>query len=194
MSVPVPTSAFLWPTLSPTLQEVPGAASNLELTMTPPAEALPPDQPPAGGAAAPGVTPSGARPDRRRVRGRRQDPGPAAQPPRARPLRRDVERALLVQVLPAAPAPPADRGPAGARRPGRERRGDRRRRRHRRRHPDREPQPPVGHRALPGRRHRGGRDPARHLHHGRAPAGRHGPALLRAARRRPRSAGSSRAW
>ncbi len=97
-----------------------------------------------------------------------------------------MERALLVQVLPAASAPPADRGPAGARRPGRERRGDRRRRRHRRRHPDREPQPPVRHRALPGRGHGRGRDPPRHLHHGCAPTGRHGSALLRApGRRRP---------
>ena len=77
--------------------------------MTPPAEATtPPDQPLA----------PGARPDRRRVRGRRQDPRPPAQPPRAGPLRRHVERALLVQVVPAAPAPAADRGPA---RPGRAR-------------------------------------------------------------------------
>ena len=49
---------------------------------------------------------------------------------------------------------------------GRERRGHRRRRRDRRGHPHREPQPPVGHRALPGRGHRGGRDPPGHLHHG----------------------------
>ena len=141
------------------------------------------------GAAAPG-----ARPDRRRVRGRRQDPGPRPQPPRAGPVRRDVERALLVQVVPAAPAAPAHRGAAGARRSRRERRGDRRRRRHRGGHPDREPQPPLGHRALPGRRHRRGRHPARHLHHGGAPARRHGPALLRARPTTPASAGSSRAW
>ena len=69
--------------------------------------------------------------------------------------------------------------------PGRERRRRRRRRRHRGRHPHREPQPPLGHRAPPGRGDRRGRDPARHLHHGRPPAGRHGPALLRRARRRP---------
>ena len=111
--------------------------------------------------------------------------GRAAQPPGAGPLRRDVERALLLQVVAAPPAAPAHRGPAGAGRPGRERRGDRRRRRHRGGHPHREPQPPLGHRALPGRGHRGGRDPARHLHHGRAAAGGDGPALLRAARRRP---------
>ena len=69
--------------------------------------------------------------------------------------------------------------------PGRERRRDRRRRRHRRRHPHREPQPPVGHRALPGRGHRRRRHPARHLHHGRPPDRRDGPAALRPARRRP---------
>ena len=59
------------------------------------------------------------------------------------------------------------RGTVGARRPGRERRGGRRRRRDRRGHPHREPQPPIGHRAVPGRRHRRRRHPARHLHHGR---------------------------
>ena len=146
--------------------------------MTPPAEAPPPDH-------ARGVPAPGARPDRRRVRGRRQDPGPPAQPPRARPLRRDVERALLLQVVPAPSAAVADGRAESARRPGGERRGDRRRRRHRRRHPDREPQPPLGDRAPPGRGHRRGRHPARHLHHGRAPARRHGPALLRPPRRRP---------
>ena len=52
-------------------------------------------------------------------------------------------------------------------------------RRHRGGDPDREPQPPLGDRALPGGGHRRGRHPARHLHHGRAPARRHGPALLR---------------
>ena len=76
------------------------------------------------------------------------------------------------------------RGP-GPRRPGRERRGDRRRGRHRRRHPHREPQPPLGDRALPGGGHRGGGDPARHLHHGRPPLGHHGPAVLRPPRRCP---------
>ena len=112
-------------------------------------------------------------------------PGPGAQPPRARPLRRHVERALLLQVVAAAPPPPADRGGPGAGRPGGERRGDRRRRRHRRGHPHREPQPPLGHRALPGGGHRGRGDPARHLHHGGPAAGRDGPALLRTARRPP---------
>ena len=78
-----------------------------------------------------------------------------------------------------------DRGAVGAGRPGRERRRGRRGRRHRRRHPHREPQPPVGHRALPGRGHRRRRHPPRHLHHGRPPHRPHGPAALRPARRRP---------
>ena len=45
-------------------------------------------------------------------------------------------------------------GPARPGRPGGERRGHRRRRRHRRGHPHREPQPPLGHRAVPGGGHR----------------------------------------
>ena len=57
-----------------------------------------------------GAAPPGARTDRRRVRGGRQDPRAGAQPPRAGPLRRHVERALLLQVVAAASAPPADRG------------------------------------------------------------------------------------
>ena len=73
----------------------------------------------------------------------------------------------------------------GARRPGRERRRGRRRRRHRRRHPHREPQPPVGHRAVPGRGHRRRRHPPRHLHDGRPPDRADGPAALRSARRPP---------
>ena len=52
-------------------------------------------------------------------------------------------------------------------------------------HPHREPQPPVGHRALPGRGHRRRRHPARHLHHGRPPDRPDGPAAVRPARRRP---------
>ncbi len=140
-----------------------------------------------------GALAPGAGADRRRIRGRRQDPGPGPQPPRAGPVRRDVERALLVQVLPAAPAPPPHRGAAGPGGSRRERGGHRRRRRHRRGHPDREPQPPLGDRALPGRRHRGGRHSARHLHHGGASPRRDGPALLRLVPTTPASAGSSRA-
>ena len=79
----------------------------------------------------------------------------------------------------------ADRGAMGAGRPGRERRRGRRGRRDRRGHPHREPQPPVRHRALPGRGHGGGRHPPRHLHHGRPAHRADGPAPLRPARRRP---------
>ena len=80
---------------------------------------------------------------------------------------------------------------AGARRE----RGHRRpRRRSRAGLQDREPQPPVVHRALPGRGHRRGRHPARHLHHGRA-AHRHPRlAALRRPRRSARRGASSRAW
>ena len=69
--------------------------------------------------------------------------------------------------------------------PGRGRRRHRRRRRPRGGDPHREPQPPVGGRALPGRGHRRRRHHPRHLLHGRAPDRAHGPAALRPARRRP---------
>ena len=83
----------------------------------------------------------------------------------------------------------AHRGPPRAGRPGGERRGHRRRRRDRRGHPHREPQPPLGHRALPGRGHRGRGHPPGHLHHG-GPAHRgDGPAVLRRSRARPASSG-----
>ena len=72
-------------------------------------------------------------------------------------------------------------GAAGDHGPGRERRRDRHRRRPGRGLQDGEPQPPVLHRALPGRGDRGRRHPARRLHHGRA-AGRQ---PQRAALRRP---------
>ena len=62
----------------------------------------------------------------------------------------------------------ADHRTAGDLRPGRECRGRRYRRRRRRRLQDREPQPPLVHRALPGRGDRGRRHPARRLHDGRA--------------------------
>ena len=68
--------------------------------------------------------------------------------------------------------------------PGRGRGRDRRRRRHRGRGPHREPQPPVGGRALPGRGHRRRRHHPRHLLDGRPPDRADGPAALRAARRR----------
>ena len=77
------------------------------------------------------------------------------------------------------------RGAVGPRRSGRGRGRDRRRRRPRGRHPHREPQPPVGGRALPGRGHRRRRDHPRRLLHGCAPDRADGPAALRAARRPP---------
>ena len=63
----------------------------------------------------------------------------------------------------------ADERPARAAGPGRERRRGRDRRRPGRRVQDREPQPSVVRRALPGRGDRRRRHPARRLHHGRAP-------------------------
>ncbi len=92
---------------------------------------------------------------RRRARRGGEHPGPCAQPPGAGAVRRHVERALLLQVVAHPPAAPPDRRPPRAGGAGGERRGDRRRRRDRRGHPHRVPQPPVGHRALPGGGHRG---------------------------------------
>ena len=63
---------------------------------------------------------------------------------------------------------PDERRPRAAG-PGRERGRDRRGRRPRARVQGREPQPPLRRRALPGRRDRRRRDPARHLRDGRAP-------------------------
>ena len=83
-------------------------------------------------------------------------------------------------------SPAADRGAVGPRRPRRERRRGRRGRRHRRRHPHREPQPPVGHRAVPGCGDRRRRHPARHLHDGRPAHRPHGPVAIRSPRRRPK--------
>ena len=113
-----------------------------------------------------------------------EGPRPRAQPDRARALLRDVVRALLLQEQPGAPAStlPTE-GPAGGAGPGGERGGHRHRRRARRRLQDRVAQPPVVHRALPGRGHRRGRHPARHLHHGRAPDRRAQLAALRPPRR-----------
>ena len=54
--------------------------------------------------------PSGPGTDRRRVRGDRADPRSRAEPPRAGDVRRDVVRALLLQVVPDPPQAAADRG------------------------------------------------------------------------------------
>ena len=99
--------------------------------------------------------------------------GRDAERSRARDVQRDVERALLVQELAAAPPDAADRHGRGRRRrrAGRERRRDLDRRRARGRVQDRVPQPPERGRADPGRRDRRRRHPPRHLHDGR-PAGR----------------------
>ena len=132
-----------------------------------------------------GGTAPGTGPDRRGSGRHRVDPGPGTEPPRAGHVRRDVVRALLLQVLPHPPEAAADRGGGRAGGPGRERRRPRCRRRHRRGHSHRVAQPPVGHRALPGGGHRGRGDPARHLHHGRSPDRPHGPAALRAPGRPP---------
>ncbi len=80
-----------------------------------------------------------------------------------------VERALRLQALQEAPAHAADRGPARGHGSGRERRRGGRRRRSRVRVQGRVPQPPLRGRALPGRRHRRRRHPARHLRDRRPP-------------------------
>ncbi len=119
----------------------------------------------------------------RRVRKNRGDSRPRAQPHRAWHLQRDVERALLVQELARTPEEAADARQAGGAGAGRERRHHRYRRRLCHRLQDRIAQPPQLHRAIPGRGHGRGRNPARHFHHGRA--AHRGPrfAALRAARR-----------
>ena len=71
----------------------------------------------------------------------------------------------------------------GPGRTGRERRRRRRRRRAGRRVQDRVAQPPELRRAVPGSRDRRRRHPARHLHDGRPPDRRHGPAAVRRPRR-----------
>ena len=109
-----------------------------------------------------------ARPQARRVRAHRRVHGPRAEPDRARHLLGDVVRALQLQELARAPANAADRRAAGAAGPRRERRRDRHRRRPGRRLQDRIAQPPVVHRAVPGRGDRRRRHHPRHLHDGRA--------------------------
>ena len=103
---------------------------------------------------------------------------------RARDVRRDVVRALLVQVVASAPrALPHERA-VGAGRPGRRCRRGRHRRRPRGGRAHREPQPPVGGRAVRRCGHRRGRDHPRHLLDGRAPDRVDGPVAFRQPRRR----------
>ena len=83
----------------------------------------------------------------------------------------DVVGALLVQILAAPSADDAEQGAARGRRSGRKRRRARRRRRMGRGVQNRKPQPSLVRRTLPGRRDWRRRNPARHLHDGRA-AGR----------------------
>ena len=75
---------------------------------------------------------------------------------------------MLVQIVEEVAQDPSHRGALGDLRPRRERRHHRHRRRPGRRLQDGEPQPPVVHRALPGRGDRRRRHPARRVHHGRA--------------------------
>ena len=125
-----------------------------------------------------------ARNDRRRARGGRRRARTRAHRARARDVLGDVVRALLVQVVARAPRPVPDPGTVGARRSGRGRGCRRHRRRTRGRGAHREPQPPLGGRAVPGRGHRRRRDHPRHLLDGRPSDRAHGPAALRHARRR----------
>ena len=82
----------------------------------------------------------------------------------------------------------ADQGAVGDPGPGRERRRGRHRRRPGRHLQDGEPQPPLLHRALPGRGDRRRRHPARRLHHGRAAGRQPQCAALRRSQRIPRRA------
>ncbi len=105
-------------------------------------------------------------PHRRGARARLCDPRACAQHDRARHLFGHVERALLLQIVEDLAQDLADDRPAGDLRPRRECRGRRHRRRRRGRLQDREPQPPVLYRALPGGGDRGRRHPARRVHDG----------------------------
>ena len=109
---------------------------------------------------------------------------------RARHLLGDVVRALQLQELARAPEDAADRRAARAAGAGRERRRRRHRRRAGRGLQDRIAQPPVVHRAVPGRGHRRRRHHPRHLHDGRAPDRAAELAALRPARATRRYAGS----
>ena len=107
-----------------------------------------------------------ARAEHGRVRAHRAGHWPRTQPDRARHLLGDVERTLLLQVVPGVAAEAAHRGALGHLRAG----GERRRGGYRRWPSgglqDGEPQPPVVHRALSGGGDRRRRHPARRVHHG----------------------------
>ncbi len=109
-----------------------------------------------------------ARPRRRRIRPDPRDPRPHSDLDRAGHHLGAVVRALLLQVLEDLPEGIPHRRPPRGAGPGRKRRGGRHRPRLGGGLQDGEPQPPELHRALPGRRHRSRRHPARRLHHGRA--------------------------
>ena len=111
-----------------------------------------------------------ARPQRRGVAAHPRNPRPHADLLRAGHLLGDVVGALFATSRAACIC--KNLPTTGRARPGGA--GRRRRRRRDRRRPrgdlqDREPQPPVVHRADPGRGDRRGRHPARHLLDGRAP-------------------------
>ena len=136
-----------------------------------------------------------AGPDRRRVPADQAAAGPPSLRLRAGHLLGHVERALLLQVLPAAPAPARRQGAAQRRAAGRHR-AERGRGGHRpglRGHlQDRVAQPPVLRGAVPGRGHRGGRDRPRHPGHGRPAGGGHGRAAVRPGRRARHRPGAAR--
>ena len=141
------------------------------------------------------AAPPAARPDRRRARRDRRDPRARAEPHRARDVRGDVVRALLVQVLEDPPAHAADRGARGAGRARPGRRRGRRRRRARRRVQDRESHShPERDRAVPGRGHGRRRDRARHHLDGRAAGRAARPAACSVRSPKRGTGGSSRAW
>ena len=141
-----------------------------------------------------GAPPPPARPHRRRARRRSSACSAASPPSSSSRCTRSCGRSTAPtsrRTRHLAPLP--HRGAVGARRARRGRRRHRRGRRSRGRGPHREPQPPVGGRAVPGRGHRRRRDHPRRLLDGRPPDRAHGPAALRSARRRRAPATCSKA-
>ena len=114
----------------------------------------------------------------RRISAHSEIDGPDANAHRAGHLQRNVERALLLQVVARAPEAAAhaqQARPPGARR---ERRHHRHRRRMGLRVQNRVTQPSIVHRAIPGGDDWRGRHPSRHLHHGSPPGSGDGFAAL----------------